>query len=196
MGRRTRSVPIAVALSVAALAAPPALAGAGKGGGPGGGNGQGGRTDTPVAIAPTVVSGPTRLAPRDYPAGADGAQAVDGAASPSGDCGACIVTCWAAATRAGSGGWSGHVYIYQHLTWCGNGAIVTYGSVWQSYEQSGWYVISGDGGPWWSGGCLGCGSLQATGYVLWNWTAPLIDVNHSGTTYLNSTMYAYGGVSV
>jgi hypothetical protein len=183
---------VAVVLAIAALSVPTALAGTGKGGG------NGGRAESaPVAVPPAVVSGPTRLAPRDYPAGADGtAPDSDGVASPNGDCGACIVTCWTAATRAGSGGWSGHVYIYQHLTWCGNGAVVTYGSVWQSYEQVGWYEIGGEFGPWWSGGCLGCASLSSSGYILWNWTAPVIDVNHSGTTYLNSTMYAYGGVSV
>ena len=86
----------------------------------------------------------------------------------------------------------GHVFIYQHLYWCGNGVRVTYGSAWQSYSQSGSYRLDQTYGPWWSGGCIGCSSLRASGYILWTWNAPLISIPQSGTSHLDTTMYAYG----
>jgi hypothetical protein len=188
----TPIVTVLGALALAAFATPAALAGNGNG------NGGGHGSPAPGPPETTIVSGPTRLAPEDYPAAAEGAAGAAVGAGPAsaGDCGACIVTCWTATARSGSWDWSGHVYIFQHLLWCGNGAVVSYGSVSQSYEQSGWYILTGEYGPWWSSGCIGCGSLRASGYILWNWSAPLIGLNHSGTSWLNSTMYAYGGLSV
>src|SRR2546425_651384 len=77
----------------------------------------------------------------------------------------------------------------------GNGAVITYATVWQSYDQAGWYTLTNAYGPWWSGGCAGCANVRASGYILWNWKAALVNVSHSGTTSLDTTMWAYGGVS-
>jgi hypothetical protein len=147
----------------------------------------------PSASVTTLVSGPTPIKAKDIP-DAPGAlkTAATGAAAIAGDCGACIQTCWGATTRSGPSDWSGSVFIYQHLYWCGNGVRVTYGSAWQSYSQSGSYRLDQTYGPWWSGGCIGCSSLRASGYILWNWSAPLISIPQSGTSHLDTTMYAYG----
>jgi hypothetical protein len=182
-----------VATVAAALVASPAFAGTGNGG-----NGQdkkapGGPSDSQT----TLVSGPTPVDPANIPAEAAGGSLVarTGALPATDSCGTCINTCWYATSRSGPSDWSGHVYIYQHLTWCGNGAAVTYGSVWQSYDQSGWYTLSSAYGPWWSGGCIGCYTLRASGYILWQWHSALVNVAHSGSSHLDSTMYAYGGLT-
>jgi hypothetical protein len=142
----------------------------------------------------TLVSGPTpvKQAPPKDASSPGIAAGTAGATSPSGGCGACITTCWSATTRSGPSDWSGSVFIYQHLYWCGNGAWVSYASAWQSYSQSGSYKIDGTYGPWWSGGCIGCYTIRASGYILWTWSAPLISIPSSGTSHLDSTMYAYG----
>jgi hypothetical protein len=111
------------------------------------------------------------------------------------DCGACINSCWAGTTRTGPSDWSGHAWIYHHFTWCGNGAWITYGSAWQSIDQYGWYTIDGQWGPWWSGGCLGCSNLQVQGYITWHNTIPLIGFNQSGTTWLTTTLWAWGSIN-
>jgi hypothetical protein len=176
---------LAAVVAAAVLAAPAALAG--------NGNGQGGRPlDTPAPLPPALVDGPTRI---DPPAAVSEVGPAAKLGSTTADCGACINTCWGATARGGVGDWSGHVYIYQYLRWCGNGAIVTWASASQSYEQAGWYKLDGSGGPWWSGGCIGCSNLRATGYVLWEWIPPLISFHQTGTSYLNSTMWAWGGVT-
>src|SRR5438105_2248845 len=174
----------------AALAAPAAFAGNGNG------NGQDKKALPPLGQPETtIVSGPTVLAPSELPAGADTAIASNKGAVAAASCGACIVTCWGATARSGASDWSGSISIYQHLTWCGNGAVVTYGSVWQSYDQNGWYTLSSAYGPWWSGGCIGCSSLRASGYILWSWHSALINVAHSGSSHLDSTVWAYGAVT-
>lgn len=150
----------------------------------------------PSPSVPAIVSPPTRAAPSAVSGGLTTAIATNGAASPaSSSCGACITQCWGATARSGPGDWTGHVYIYQHINWCGNGAQVTSASVSQTYEQAGWYQLQAEFGPWWSGGCAGCASLSASGYILWNWTMQLTGISHSGTTNLTTTVYAYGGVS-
>jgi hypothetical protein len=147
----------------------------------------------PSASVTTLVSGPTPIKAKDIPDTSATVRAGQiGAAAIAGDCGACIQTCWGATTRSGPSDWSGSVFIYQHLYWCGNGVRVTYGSAWQSYSQSGSYRLDQTYGPWWSGGCIGCSSLRASGYILWNWSAPLISIPQSGTSHLDTTMYAYG----
>ncbi len=169
------------------------------------GNGNGGGQDK-KALPPlgepvtTLVSGPTPIAPSEVPGAGIGSITTGGfgdatAAATTPSCGACIVTCWAATARNGPDDWSGHIYIYQHLYWCGNGAAITYATVWQSYEQAGWYTLTNAYGPWWSGGCAGCANVRASGYILWNWKAALVNVSHSGTTNLDTTMWAWGGVS-
>src|SRR4051794_15455385 len=147
----------------------------------------------PSPSTTTVVSGPSKVQPGDLPLGPT--HAPVGAATATASCGACINTCWSATVRAGSGDWSGHVFRYQHLGWCGNGAQITAAGVSQTYDQSGWYQLQGGYGPWWSGGCVGCDSIAASGYILWSWTAQLIGVSHSGTSSVTSTMRAYGGLS-
>ena len=148
-----------LATLAAALAASPAFAGNGNG------NGQDKKAPTPSGESqPTLVSGPTPIDPASIPSEATaGTVALNGAVPTTTSCGACMNTCWNATTRSGPSDWSGHVYIYQHLTWCGNGAAITYGSAWQSYDQSGWYTISSTYGPWFSGGCVGCYTLRASG---------------------------------
>jgi hypothetical protein len=147
----------------------------------------------PSASVTTVVSGPAPVKAKDVPPVAVTAST---AAAAAGGCGACITTCWTATTRSGPGDWSGSVYIYQHLFWCGNGAVVTYATASQSYSQSGSYRLDSAYGPWWSGGCIGCPSLRASGYILWSWNAPLISLPNSGTSHLDTVVYAYGGVSI
>jgi hypothetical protein len=110
-------------------------------------------------------------------------------------CGACIVTCWGVTGRNGPSDWSGHAYIYTHVDWCGNGAQLTYGTAWSSYDQSGWFRIGNTYGPWWSSGCVTCSSATATGYMLWTESIPVIGVDHNGTTWLNVHVNAYGGSS-
>ncbi|HEX3225629.1 MAG TPA: hypothetical protein VHQ89_05995 [Gaiellaceae bacterium] len=150
----------------------------------------------PSASVTTLVSGPTPIKAKDIPDAPGGLKAGKaGASALAGDCGACLVYCWGATTRSGPSDWSGSVFIYQHLYWCGNGAKVTYGSAWQSYSQSGSYRLDQTYGPWWSGGCIGCSSLRASGYILWNWNAPLISIPQSGTSHLDTTMYAWGVLS-
>jgi hypothetical protein len=150
----------------------------------------------PSASVTTLVSGPTPIKASAIPDGPGaGSMLTAGAAGTAvtaGDCGACLVYCWGATTRSGPSDWSGSVFIYQHLYWCGNGVRVTYGSAWQSYSQSGSYRIDQTYGPWWSGGCIGCATLRASGYILWSWNAPLVSIPQSGTTHLDTTMYAYG----
>jgi hypothetical protein len=148
----------------------------------------------------TFVSGPTPIAPSEVPRGGIGSlpggrTGKEAPAAPAAFCGACLVTCWAGTARAGSADWSGHVYVYQHLYWCGNGAVVTYASASQTYEQTGWYTLTNAYGPWFSGGCTGCSNIRVSGYILWTWRAALVSVSHSGTTNLDTTLWAYGGVS-
>ena len=114
-----------------------------------------------------------------------------GGAATTADCGACIVSCWGATWRGGFNDLSGHAYIYQHDTWCGNGAAVTYAQASQTYDQSGWFSISGTYGPWWSGGCTGCSYIMASGYMTWAEYVPHLFTS-TGTTWLNVAMYAYG----
>lgn len=114
-----------------------------------------------------------------------------GGATPL-DCGACITTCWSVVGRNGPSDWSGHAYIYNHLSWCGNGAQVTYATTWQTYDQYGWYHVGTTYGPWWSGGCIGCGSISSSGYMFWTESIPLIGMSHNGTTWLTVNAYAYG----
>lgn len=174
---------ILFACLAAALAASPALAG----------NGQEKKAQ-PVPIAPGLVEGPMRTTPgTPVPAGA--AAAPDGGMSTAGDCGACLTSCWSAVARAGSADWSGHVYIFQHLSWCGNGARITSASAWQSFEQVGWYKINGTAGPYWVGGCVGCANATIFGAVYWDWSSPLINIHSAGTSNLSSTMWAYGAVT-
>jgi len=150
----------------------------------------------PSASVTTLVSGPTPIKAKDIPDAPNGLKAGKATASAlAGDCGACLAYCWGATTRSGPSDWSGSVFIYQHLYWCGNGAKVTYGSAWQSYSQSGSYRLDQTYGPWWSGGCIGCSSLRASGYILWDWRTPLVSVHSSGTSWLNTTVWAWGGVS-
>lgn len=149
----------------------------------------------PSPSVPTIVAAPTRVAPSDVSGGPTAIAAAGTAAPASSGCGACLTQCWGAVARSGPSDWSGHVYIYQHIDWCGNGSQVTSASVWQTYEQSGWYQLQSAYGPWYSGGCAGCASLSASGYILWNWTMQLTGIQHSGTTSLTTTVYAYGGVS-
>jgi hypothetical protein len=144
----------------------------------------------------TLVSGPTPIAPGDVPRGGVGSLgsvgAVKGTAAMTAGS---FVACWAGTARNGSSDWSGHIYIYQHLYWCGNGAAITYATASQSYDQVGWYTLTNAFGPWWSGGCVGCANLRVSGYILWNWKASLINVSHSGTTHLDTTLWASGGVT-
>jgi len=175
-----------LATLAAALVVSPAYAG--------NGNGQDKKAPSSPAESQTIlVSGPTRIDPSSIPSGAS--DAPMGALPAVTSCGACIVTCWSATARSGPTDWSGHVYVYQHLTWCGNGAAITYGSAWQSYDQSGWYTLSSSYGPWWSGGCVGCSTLRASGYILWEWRSALVSVAHSGSSHLDSTVWAYGAVT-
>jgi len=108
-------------------------------------------------------------------------------------CGACINTCWSVVGRNGPSDWSGHAYIYDHLNWCGNGAVVTYATSWQSYDQQGFFHIGSTYGPWWSGGGAGSSYVRSTGYMLWTEDIPIIGLAHNGTTWLSVTGYAYGG---
>ena len=180
-----------IATLAAALVASPAFAG--------NGNGQDKKAPSPSDDSqPTLVSGPTPVDPDSVSAGAAATGAVvahTGTLPTANGCGACINTCWYATSRSGPGDWSGHVYIYQHLTWCGNGAAITYGSAWQSYDQYGWYTLSSAYGPWFSGGCLGCYTLRVSGYILWGWHSALVNISHSGSSHLDSTMYAYGALT-
>ena len=150
----------------------------------------------PSPSVTSVVSGPTRVKP-DTIAGLPGTNVatVGGMSTVTGSCGACINSCWSMTTRSGPSDISGSVYIYQHLYWCGNGAIITYGAVSQSYSQSGSYHLDGAYGPWWSGGCLGCSRLRASGYILWSWSAPLVSIPNTGTSHLDTTVYAFGDFS-
>lgn len=149
----------------------------------------------PSPSTTTIVQGPTVIPQSAVPSGGLAAPTAGGAVPASSSCGACIATCWSSTTRSGPSDYSGHVYIYQHLSWCGNGAQITNASVWQSYDQYGWYSLSNTYGPWWSGGCVGCPSIRASGYILWDWSSPLIGFHQSGTSHLDSVMYAYGGLS-
>jgi hypothetical protein len=174
---------------VAALFAAPAASAAS-----GGGSGQDFQASPLPAVAttqPALVDGPT---PAALPPGLPKLQVPIGSVSAAG-CGACITTCWTGTARGGAGDWSGHVYIFQHLYWCGNGAVVTYASAWQSYEQAGWYRLSSTGGPWWTGGGIGQAYQRVSGNVLWEWSTPLVNFHSTGTSNLDSTMWAYGAVS-
>ena len=150
------------------------------------------QTEPSSSIA-TVVAGPTKIAPSSVSGDVTRFAPSGAVAAASSDCGACIVQCWGATVRNGPNDWSGHAYIYQHVSWCGNGAQITSAGASQTYEQAGWYQLQAGYGPWFSGGCVGCSSIAVSGYILWNWTAQLIGISHSGTTNLTTTMYAYGG---
>jgi hypothetical protein len=150
----------------------------------------------PSPSVTTLVSGPTPIKHGGPPPAANGDSiAPAGVSAAAGGCGACLVTCWTATSRSGPSDWSGSVFIYQHFTWCGNGAVLTYGAVSQSYSQSGSYRLDSTYGPWWSAGCNGCPSARASGYILWNWAAPLVSLPMSGTSHLDSTITAWGGFS-
>ena len=180
---------LAAAIVAAAALAPAAAASAASAGNPH-------NQTQPSASVTTLVSGPTPIKAKDIPDTAMSLKAGKAdAAATAGDCGACLVYCWGATTRSGPSDWSGSVFIYQHLYWCGNGVRVTYGSVSQSYAQNGSYRLDQTYGPWWSGGCIGCPTLRASGYILWNWSPPLISLPQSGTSHLDTTMYAYGVLS-
>jgi hypothetical protein len=154
----------------------------------------------PSPSVSSIVSPPTIVKQGRGQEPAPGAGAISagtaGATATSGGCGVCLTQCWDATTRSGPSDWSGSVFIYQHLHWCGNGYVVSYATVWQSYSQSGSYRLDSAYGPWWSGGCIGCYTLRASGYILWSWSSPLISLPSSGTSHLDSTMYAYGIVTL
>ena len=149
----------------------------------------------PAGDGPALVSGPTQIAPSEVPGLGVGPVRGAGAVKGTAGFGGAVVNCWAGTARSGSSDWSGHIYIYQHLYWCGNGVVVTYATASQTYEQAGWYTLTNYFGPWWSGGCAGCAYQRVSGYILWNWRTALINVSHSGTTNLDTTMWAYGGVT-
>jgi hypothetical protein len=158
----------------------------------------------PPAEAPTLVEAPHAISILQLPdvkhGGAESGMRPaastgkhgGGAVDPL-DCGACIVTCWSATGRNGPSDWSGHAYLYNHVSWCGNGSRITYSSSWQSYDQSGWFRVDGGYGPWQSGGCAGCASIAWSGYMTWTESIPLIGLSHNGTTWLTVTLYAWGG---
>jgi hypothetical protein len=175
---------VVVALAVALAAA---LVPAASGGNPH-------QQTQPSPSVTTLVSGPTLV--KQAPGGDQSSPGITagtaGEASTSGGCGVCLTQCWTATTRSGPSDWSGSVFIYQHMYWCGNGYVVSYATVSQSYSQSGSYRLDSTYGPWWSGGCIGCYTLRASGYILWSWNAPLVSIPSSGTSHLDSTMYAYG----
>ncbi|MES1246686.1 MAG: hypothetical protein ABUS54_03310 [Actinomycetota bacterium] len=149
----------------------------------------------PSPSVATVVSGPTRILPGSV-TGTITAGSAAGAAAPAvSGCGVCLTQCFGATVRSGPSDASGHVYIYQHLSWCGNGYTISSAGASQSYDQDGWYQLQAGYGPWFSGGCVGCSSISVAGYILWNWTLQLIGITHTGTTNLSSTMYPWGGVS-
>jgi hypothetical protein len=119
-----------------------------------------------------------------------------GGVSADADCGACITTCWyASGAYSGPSDWSGYARLNGWLSWCGNGSWVTYAAGGEYPTSSGWYSISYHNGAWWSGGCIGCGSIQMQDYMIWSWTAPLWGFVNSGTTWLTQTGYAWGGYS-
>jgi hypothetical protein len=155
----------------------------------------------PTAPAPSVttVVVPVHVVPdvQAFPGGLTTATAphASAAAVTAGSCGACLVTCWSTTTRSGPSDFTGHAFIYQHLSWCGNGAQIVGAGVGQSYDQDGAYRITSSYGPSWSGGCVGCGSIRASGYIFWSWTTPILSLPQNGTSHLDSTMYAYGGFS-
>ena len=184
---------LALVAALVAVAVPSANAGVTPGPNP--------AQPTPAQPSPSVtsvVSGPTRLKPGSIvtmPGTNVAVGSSAAAAAPTGSCGACINSCWGMTTRSGPSDISGSVFIYQHLTWCGNGAVVTYGAVSQSYSQSGSYHLDSTYGPVWSGGCIGCAKLRASGYILWSWNAPLVSIPNSGTSHLDTTVYAFGDYS-
>jgi hypothetical protein len=146
----------------------------------------------PGADVTTIVAPPTPISPLLIP-GAKGPLA--GANVQPADCGACIVTCWGVSTRSGISDGSGHAWIWHHIVWCGNGAVITYAVPSQSLDQSGWYTIGQSSGPSWTAGCVGCSTIRASGWMLWNWSAPLISLHHSGTSHLDTTVTAWGSAS-
>jgi hypothetical protein len=153
----------------------------------------------PSPSVSSIVSPPTIVKQHGAQSDRGGGPAITAGtagAAASGGCGVCLTQCWDATSRSGPSDWSGSVFIYQHLHWCGNGYVVSYATVWQSYSQSGSYRLDSTYGPWWSGGCIGCYTLRTSGYILWNWQAPLISLPTSGTSHLDSTMYAYGIVTL
>ena len=157
------------------------------------------------AVAPVLVEAPHAISVLELPdvgrtggieTGTRPGTAKHGGAAGTVDplsCGACITTCWGVTGRNGPSDWSGHAYIYDHLNWCGNGAVVTYATSWQSYDQQGFFHIGSTYGPWWSGGGAGSSYVRSTGYMLWTEDIPIIGLAHNGTTWLSVTGYAYGG---
>jgi len=153
---------------------------------------------SPSPSIATVVVAPHVVKPADLPqsGGATAGSPAGAAGVSAADCGACITTCWVSTTRSGPSDWSGHVFLYHDLYWCGNGAVVTYAWVNQRYDQSGWYAMTFHDGAYFSAGCAGsCSSTTASGYILWSWSAPTGWFNSNGSSHLNTTVYAWGAIS-
>jgi hypothetical protein len=182
-----------LALAAACGAAGTALAGNGNGGNP--------HEQSEPTPAVTEILSKVRVDPAQVPGLGrplrDGEQRINLTPAPitAADCGACIEQCWYVMSRSGSSDWSGHAWIYQQVYWCGNGAWITSGSYGQWIDQSGWYEVTGQYGPWQVGGGVGAYDLTVAGYITWNWRSPFIGYNHSDTSWLHTTVYAYGGAN-
>lgn len=140
------------------------------------------------ATTTTVVSGPTPVSPLTVPGGGLGA---------AGCAYQCFVECWTGQTRSGVSDWSGWALVKQSVEWCGDGYNLTYTSGSQDYDQGGFYHITSTAFLGWTGGCWGCGSRTLSGYIFWDWNPPpwMWLYSQSGTSHLDTTVYAWGGIS-
>lgn len=143
-------------------------------------------------LVPGVV---TRVSPSlvpkggkgDWPGGATVRRTYSAKAYP-----ACFS---ASGAWSGPDDWSGYAHLNGWLSWCSNGFWITYATGGEYPTTSGYYNLSYHNGAWWSGGCVGCQTIQMKDYMIWSWHAPLIGYDRSGTTWLTQTGTYYGSYS-
>ncbi len=94
--------------------------------------------------------------------------------------------CWTVqGAWSGPDDWSGYAHLNGWLTWCSNGFWITYAAGGEYPTNGGWYTVTYHNGAYWSGGCVGCQTIQMRDYMLWSWSSqPLGFLNNTGTTWL------------
>jgi hypothetical protein len=102
--------------------------------------------------------------------------------------------CWSGETRSGQSDVTGSEWIYHDLSWCSLGNMITSASVYQHVSASGYYSINQINGPHWNHGPTGYSSSTVNGSIVWQWHMPF-PLGTSGTSTLNSTIYAQGGLT-
>jgi hypothetical protein len=78
--------------------------------------------------------------------------------------------CWRGYVENGQSTATGYYFLHFNPLWCGNGWSVTYTDPSWFYQTcDGWYSCDGRSGPYYTDGCIGCGSISYRAYGQFTW---------------------------